>query len=193
MKRQELKRLTDQELLHLIREKDNKACGFLFLRLTKYFRRYLKPWTRDARVAKSLAIEVIAILIEMPKEPVLRSKLINFSITIGRNQWLLIQRKESRFENRPNWFFDEFQSIENVLEQTMISEKHKYVNNCLQQVSEKCRKLLSLFCQGFSPDEVCSEFDYSSKKVYQVKKSKCIERLRSIVISSPEYHELFES
>jgi hypothetical protein len=134
MKKHKLTSLTQQELLHLIREKDNDACGFLFSSLNKYFRAYLKPWTWDPNSAKSLSCLVLAILIEMPVEPVLKVKLLSYAIQIGRNQWSMIQKRDKRLENREAWFFDEIQAVEDIFEQTVIEEKHRCVNDALLKV-----------------------------------------------------------
>lgn len=193
MKRKNPSRLSDQELLRLVRAKDEDAVGFLFCLLNKHLCNYLRHRTGDDRYYANLIASItVTILIEQVSEPKLSCKLSTYAITIAHNQWTTMDRHIKRNEPKPDKFFDDFESIEDIYDEVECNDRRRFVNRSLQKLNEKCKPLLTLFCKGFEPDEVYPQLGYSSKKIYQVKKSECLGRLKAIIIGSSEYNELFE-
>jgi DNA-directed RNA polymerase specialized sigma24 family protein len=192
MKRKNLSRLPDQELLKLIRAKDEVAVGYLFCLLDRHMRNYLYHRIGDVRFyANLVASTTVTILIEQDSEPKLTSKLSTYAIEIAHKQWSNMERHIKRNEAKSEEFLDGFESTEDIYEQVESNDRRRFVNCNFQKLNKKCKLLLSKFCMDFKPKEVYAELGYSSKQIYQVKKSECIVRLRAIMIVSSEYHELF--
>jgi DNA-directed RNA polymerase specialized sigma24 family protein len=138
-----------------------------------------------------IASQTVTILIEKEEEPTLTCKLLTFAISIAKRQWGLVEQKK-REVLMPAGFFDDIQSTEDIYYEVEKSARRLLVNDCLQKLTDKCKRLLNLFCRDFKPEEACKEMGYASKSVYQVKKSECMDRLKKVIEDSPEYKELLD-
>jgi len=180
------------EMLRLVRAKNEWAAGYLFDKLDRYLRNNLRGKTPDyLNFSNLIASQTVTIIIEKVPEPALTCKLLTFAIAIAKRQWSLIEHKKSEVLI-PAGFFDDVESAEDIYAEVENSARRLFVNRCLQQLSEKCRRLLSFFSNDLKPEEAFLEMGYSSKKVYQVKKSECMDRLKLVIEQSPEYKELFD-
>ena len=183
--------LSDQELLRRIRLKDECACKYLLCTLNNLLRNYLRKKTRHAKeLAKDLSINVLSILIEKQEEPVLTTKLTTFAMAIALNQWKGMLKKKGEV-SMPEGLLDQLKSEEDIYIEVERSERLLLVNSCLLKLNDKCREMLRLFSLDLDAEEVSREMGYASKKIYQVKKSECLQRLKMIIEQQPEFHELF--
>lgn len=192
MKRKNLSRLPDQELLKLIRAKDEDAAEFLLSLLDKHLRKHLYHRTGDVRHNANLVASItVTILIEQVSEPKLTCKLSSYAIKIAHNQWTTMERHNKWNEPKPDKFFDNFESIENIYHEVECNDRRRFVNHSFQKLNEKCKSILGKFCMDLKPEEVYAELGYSTKQIYQVKKNECLNRLKAIITGSPEFHEHF--
>lgn len=183
---------TELEMLRLVRSKEEWAAGYLFNQLDKYLKIFLRGRTPDyLNYSNLIASQTVTIIIEKETEPPLTCKLLTFAISIARRQWSLVEHKKHEVL-MPDGFFDNAEAVEDVYNDVENSDRRHFVNRCLQLITEKCKRLLSFFCNDIKPEEAFQEMGYSSKKVYQVKKSECMDRLKHVIEQSPEYKELFD-
>jgi hypothetical protein len=182
---------SQSELLQLVRSKEEWAVGYLFYHLERYLKNRLRTRTADCRNYSNLvASRTVTIIIEKQEVPILTGKLLSFAIGIAEKQWSLIEQKKHEFLMASR-FFDDIASTEDIYQEVEDSERRLFVNRCLHRINEKCQKLLLLFCKDLTPEEAYQEMGYASKRVYQVKKSECVNRLKEEIEKSPEYAELF--
>jgi len=183
----------DIELLRKIRSRDNRAVGAFAENLQTSLRRYLRGQTPNYEDASnSLATSTITILLEQETEPVLHARLLTYCVAIAKRQWLN-QTKKKREVLPEQEYLNHVATVENIYDALEKSERKDLVNRSLRKLPEKCFKLLSLFSYDYKPDEAYTMMGYSSKSVYQVKKSECLERLKCVIMKAPEYRELFET
>lgn len=182
---------TELEMLRLVRSKEEWAVGYLFNQLDKFLKNYLRTRNPDyLNYSNLIASQTVTIIIEKETEPQLTCKLLTFAISIAKRQWSLVERKKHEVL-MPDGFFDTAEAIEDAYIEVENSDRRLFVNRCLQRITEKCKRLLSFYCNDIKPEEAFQEMGYSSKKVYQVKKSECMDRLKQVIEQSPEYKELF--
>ena len=182
--------LSEQEMLRSLRSKDGHISGWLVCQVECYMRHYLKHRTGDyLYLAKSIASEAVTIIIQKEKEPVLTCKLLTYAIGIARRRWSLIEQKKRECPIT-DMLFDEIETTDDIYEELEKSERRLLVNMCLERITKKCQELLGQFCNGFSSEEVYLKMSYSSKKVYQVKKSECLERLKMEIEHTKSFPEL---
>jgi len=179
-------------LLRLVRSKEEWAAGYLFNQLDKYLKNFLRRRTPDYQNYSNLiASQTVTIIIEKEAEPTLTCKLLTFAISIAKRQWSLVEQKKHEVL-MPEGFFDDIAAAEDLYLEVEKSDRMLFVNRCLQRITEKCKRLLSFYCNDVLPEEAYREMGYSSKTVYQVKKSECMDRLKQVIEQSPEYKELFD-
>jgi len=164
--------------------------GQLMDQVERYMQHYLRHRTGDYRFhANKVASEAVIIIIEKETEPVLTCKLLTYAIEIARRRWSLIEQKKREFPITDK-LANEIETADDIYEELEKSERRLLVNMCLKRITEKCQELLGQFCKGFSSEEAYLEMKYSSKKVYQVKKSECLERLRMEIEQAKSFPEL---
>jgi hypothetical protein len=181
----------DAELLHLIRSKDEQASAFFMNKLIPPLKKYLKSirqYSRDKDI--ELSSRVLTAIILMKDEPVLTSSLLTFGISIAKNQ-LGSESQKIQDVNKPAQFFDELPSDYDIYEVIEKIERKILVNKSLNMISDKCRRILQHFCKEIRTHIAAEEMGFSSAKVYLVKKSECLKKLKEIMMEAPEFPELF--
>jgi hypothetical protein len=193
MKWKRLSKYSDQDLLRLVRSKDEDTIVYLMCHLEKYLRKFLRQRTGDyISLANLIASITVTIIIERPSEPKLSCKLVSYATTIAKNQWTTMEKHDKFCEQKPESYFTGLASVENIYKEIETNDRQRLVNNGLQKLNDKCKFLLILFGSGFDTEEAVNELGYSSKAIYQVKKSECLKRLKSIIMKAPEFLELFD-
>jgi len=181
----------DQDLLHKLRNGDNEASAKLLYSLKKQALRFLKKYEpQHLYWADDLASITLSIILEAKTEPVLTAKVSTYLYSIAKNQWSSLLPHLQRL--CPNQrLLDELTVVDTAYDIIESDERKKLVNRSMSMLTEKCRKLLHAFSIGMKCKEASAEMGYQSEKVYQVKKSECLQKLKTIILESPEGIELF--
>ena len=69
----------------------------------------------------------------------------------------------------------------NFLKNLMGKEELEQLKQLLSQLGERCRKLLLLSGQGFSPSEIAKEMGFKTAKSASSQRYKCLEKLKGII------------
>ena len=119
---------------------------------------------------------------------------VNTSITqylfaVCKYTWIKNIKKNP--QKRGTFSLDEALIYEDIVEETLeADEKLAFMNEKIQLLSDDCIKVLTLFFEGFSMDEIAEKMGYGTKAYARKRKYKCKERLIAYMKSDPRYQEL---
>lgn len=193
MKPQNRLNYCDTDLIRLIRMREDAACSLLINKLVPPLKRYLKSQgNRTKGKAVELACRVVVILILMKDEPVITASLLTYCIKIAKNQ-LSNESQKMQDISKPPFYFEGLQGDDDIYETIEKMERKLLVNRCLSYISEKCQLILKSFCDEIRAEQAAKGMGYRSERVYQVKKSECLKRLKKTIMGCPEFPELFSN
>ena len=141
--------------------------------------------------AKDVFQDAVIVLYEKAQRPdfQLTSKFSTLFYGVCRNLWMSRQQKKSASEvtipDHAKYIPDE--SIEVDLLQV---ERGKLFYRALRQLGEDCQKLLQLFFQKQSMDEIAQQMGFASEGYARRRKSQCKDRLVELVKNDAEFPEL---
>jgi len=124
------------------------------------------------------------------KKVVLKSKISTYIYSIARNQWLKHLR-----DSKKTYEFDqndliELKSEENVFEDLVYTEEQLMIAKLITSAGEKCKQLLQLYYfEKLKMRNIAAKLKYASEQVAKNQKSKCMKKLKAIVLSSKFYKE----
>lgn len=185
--------IRDQNDLQLLRARDKSTTVRIIYELQKRLTPYLKRFGRKY-ICQSydLAVVTVCIAIEKDKEPDLTCELMSFLFKIAKNQWTKI--KPQIDELCLNDCFLEVLSVEaDVYDNIEKNERKLMVNSCLCRLDKRCQKILRTFIETSCSKAASSELRYKSESVYLVKKNECFKKLKSKIIRTRLYKELFDA
>lgn len=118
------------------------------------------------------------------------SKLSTYLFSISKNTWYKKLRKNGRISNLEDNEHQQISSEENIQRQIEYTEQQKLIGKLLHKVGQECGKLLKLFYfEKMRMVKIASAMDYSSEQVAKNQKSKCMKKLRVVVLSSDNIQE----
>ncbi|MDO8365948.1 MAG: sigma-70 family RNA polymerase sigma factor [Saprospiraceae bacterium] len=141
--------------------------------------------------AKDIFQDAVIVIYEMAKKPgfQLTSKFSTLFYGIGRNLWMSRRQKRSNSEvtilDHAKYIPDESQNID-LLE----VERGKLFYKTLRLLGEDCQKLLQLFFQKQSMDEIAQEMGFASEGYARRRKSQCKDRLVELIKKDAVFPEL---
>ena len=141
--------------------------------------------------AKDVFQDAIIVIYEKAKQPdfQLTSKFSTFLYSVCQNIWRSRQQKKSSAEltipEHAKYIADEsFQA------DFLQVERGKLFYKALRQLGADCQKLLELFFQKRSMDEIAQAMNFASEGYARVRKSQCKDRLVDIIKNDPAFQEL---
>jgi RNA polymerase sigma factor (sigma-70 family) len=141
--------------------------------------------------AKDLFQEATILIYEKAQQPgfQLTSQFSTFFIGISRNLWMSKRQKKSASEVT---IPEEAKYIPdgNPDADLLHSERGKLFYKALRQLGEDCQKVLELFFQKYSMEEIAQKMGFGSADYAKRRKGQCKDRLVENITNMPEYHEL---
>ena len=108
----------------------------------------------------------------------------SYIIRICKSLWIKECKRMQMHVMKEN--LDEYQNMESGPDH----EKLKLLRSCHNKLSADCQKILRLYYDGYSEDEICTLLGYSDRRVVSNKKYYCKERLHNMIINDPKFEEL---
>lgn len=168
--------MKDQEVLDKLRKGDETALDYLY---HKYYRMMVNIITKNNGTedeAKDVYQDALINFWQKARKPefVLTSKISTYIYSVCYNLWLKeLERKgrhtteESNAKELPD--YDE-------------KEKIKLVENCLNELGETCKKILTLYYfDDMSMEDIANELGFANADTAKTKKYKCKNELEKIV------------
>jgi len=108
---------------------------------------------------------------------------------VCRNLWMSRQQKRSASEvtipDHAKYIPDDSPDVD-----LLQADRGKLFYKVLRQLGDDCQKLLQLFFQKLSMDEIAQQMGFASEGYARRRKSQCKDRLVELIKSAPEFVEL---
>lgn len=178
--------MTDQDLIHLVRESDPGGLSIVYEKYRKEFLGWIRKFSRcsddQARDYYQAAILILYENVMSNRLDQLQSSLKTYLFAIGKNLVLQDHRKTQRREALgASWLLD--QHILSSHEDLANEEADlALISRCFSRIGDPCHKLLDLFYfRQQSMEEIAAELGYKNTDSAKNQKYKCMERLRKLV------------
>lgn len=148
--------------------------------------RFILSNNGDADDARTILCDSIVNFIKncYKDEFAIRTNVENYFFGVTKNLWYrtIRQRKSTtELEKVP-----EKPEIDNPELLLIEFERRKNLELILQEIDEKCRKVLTLWAKDMKMQAIADVLEYSSAEVVRKKKHFCLKRLIEIVNAHPE-------
>ena len=118
------------------------------------------------------------------------SKLSTYLFSISKNIWYKKLRKKGRMSNLEDNEHQQIPSGEDIHSQIEYSEQQILIGKLLHKVGQECGKVLKLFYfEKMRMVKIAAKMDYSSEQVAKNQKSKCMKKLRVVILSNDNIQE----
>ncbi len=182
-----MQQYTDDAIIALLKSSKpgdrSKALEYLYEKNYPGIARFILSNSGNEADAKDIFQDGLIVFYEKVLHPkfVKTSTLKNFLFGICRNLWLKRLRKASSKREESTDEIKESLLVEDTSELELMREQDELVANLLQQLDEKCRKVLILFYfERKSMRDIADLLGMANDRVAKNKKSRCMDKLREI-------------
>jgi RNA polymerase sigma factor (sigma-70 family) len=113
-----------------------------------------------------------------------KSKLSTYLFSIAKWYWVSYRRKHRKFEEL------EYPAVENEVDpfedRLQPEELKKLLDLAIQELGERCQKLLGYYKLDYSMQEIKEYLGFSSPAMARKEAYRCRERLRKVFLSNPD-------
>ncbi len=169
--------MSDDEVIERIKKGDERALDFLYKKNYKMMTNMIIKNNGTEEEAKDVYQDALIVVWQkvMSPEFVLSSKLSTYLYSICQNLW----RKELERKGRHTGE-DEIKST--VINDTDKRERIEVVNQCINNMGETCRLLLSYYYfDEMSMAEIAVKMGFSNSDTAKTKKYKCKQELDKMI------------
>jgi len=185
-------RLSDGEIVQLIREKDPEGLTALYEAFRSEFVHWTMKFTRcdenDALDYYQATVIIVYDNIHAGKIKELKSSLKTYVFSIGKNLAWQNKRQKARGQKMSAEYYLELH-MNTDDEHTQAAEENnlELVSDCFNQLGDPCHSLLNLFYyHKNSMEEIALKLNYKNSETAKNQKYKCMERLRKLVEAKQE-------
>lgn len=170
---------------------DRAAITRMYATLFPYIRKLIRDYGGTEDDAKDVFQDAVIVLYEKAQDPgfQLTSKFSTLFYGICRNIWRSRMQKKSSSEltipEDAKYISDDSAEVD-----LLQVGRNKLFYRALRQLGEDCQKLLQLFFQKQSMEEIAQAMGFASEGYARVRKSQCKERLVVLIKNDPEFREL---
>lgn len=163
----------------------------MYVTLFPAIRRLVQDYGGSEDDAKDVFQDAVIVVYEKARRPdfQLTSKFSTFFYGVCRNLWMSRRQKKSAAEltipDTAKYIPDD--SSEPDL---LHVERGNLFYKALRQLGADCQKILELFFQKRSMDEIAQAMGFAGEGYARVRKSQCKDRLVDLVKNDPAYREL---
>ena len=168
--------MSDDKIIQAIKKGDESALDVLY---KKHFRMMAKLVMRNNGTeddAKDIFQDALIIFWQKVSsgDLVLTSKISTYLYSVCQNLWRKELVRKARESN------EEVERVDEVdLDQ---SEKIKIIRNCVNQMGDACKQILTLYYfDGLTMNEIAERLDFANSNTAKTKKYKCKQRLDRLV------------
>lgn len=186
--------MKDVQILKMILEEDltRNECGLKIIYVNNYYmvENFVLCNGGSKDDAKDLFQDVVIAFYNNVKsnKVILKSKISTYIYSIARNQWLKHIRDNKKvtklsFENTEN-----MSDTNDVFKAMVYSEEQVMIARLLNSTGQKCKQLLQMFYfEKMKMKKIALELGYASEQVAKNQKSKCMKKIKAIVLGSDFY------
>ena len=170
--------MKDPEIIQRIQNRDESAIDYLYSKYFKMMARMIIRNSGSEEEAKDIYQDSLIVFWEkvIKDELTLTSKISTYLYSICQNLWRKELVRKRRLSNE-----EKDSPVEPVHDQ---NERIQIIRNCVNEMSETCRKVLSLYYfDKFSMKDIATELNFASPDTAKTKKYKCKKQLDALVKS----------
>jgi RNA polymerase sigma factor (sigma-70 family) len=179
--------MTDGEVLEKIRSGDEKALHFLY---KKYYRMMVNMVIKNSGTedeAKDIFQDSLVVFWQkaVSKELILTSKISTYLYSICQNLWRKELERKSRLshEEKDRAEFPDDDRKERI----------KLVSDCLEELGENCRKILTYYYfDDLSMQDIAERMGFANADTAKTKKYKCKKELDQIIKAKYASHDFLD-
>ena len=167
---------------------------YLYRRYYRMIEQLILKNNGSAEAAADIFQDGLVVFYRKVREPNFRmtSAMGTFLYAICRNLWLMQLRKRKRETALTEVHEDTVAIGDDVFDYLQDTERSQWVADALGQLKEDCRQVLVYFYfDRLKMSEIMERMGYQSEQVAKNKKSRCMKRLRELVLAKPEAKELY--
>ena len=179
------------DFITAIKKGDRVVLSRMYTTIFPAVRKLVCDYGGSEEDAKDVFQDATIVIYEKAQKPdfQLTSQFSTFFIGISRNLWMSRRQKKSASEvtipEDAKYMAEDSPDIDKIQ-----VERGKVFYRALRQLGDDCQKLLELFFQKNSMEDIAQEMGYASEGYARRRKSQCKDRLLELVKNAPEYAEL---
>lgn len=184
---------TDEELIQALRQGGGtrqKAWEYMYKSWTGVWERVVCDLGGNPDEANEAFHEVAMTFEKVLRKPEFQLKtaaLKTYLVTCVKNRWLRKRRKQTREPSNPTREELEIRDVVDDLErQLMKDDLRQSVDHLLNTLGERCRRVLRMFSQGFSMEEIAAAEDWKDAGKAKKEKYECQEKLKNYLRDNPD-------
>jgi RNA polymerase sigma factor (sigma-70 family) len=181
----------DLHLLHSVRTGDTAGLERLYHELFPMIRQLVAQQHGSVDDARDVFQDAILVVYEKTKNPAfqLTSRFSTWFYGICQNLW----RNRIRNSASGHVTIDEAATYmqEAMTESELLqAERGRVLNRAMQKLGDDCRRLLQLYFEKITMEQIAVEMGYASDNYARRRKFQCKERLEEFIKADPAYREL---
>ncbi|MEI6410559.1 MAG: sigma-70 family RNA polymerase sigma factor [Bacteroidota bacterium] len=183
--------MEDTNYLPAILSGDRTALNQMYVKLFPMIRRLILNLGGTEDDAKDIFQDAVIVIYEKAQKPdfKLTSKFSTFLHSVCNNIWLSRQQKKSSQEvtipEQAKYIRDESAEVD-----LLQTERGKLFYRSLRQLGDDCQKVLVLFFQKMSMEDIAVEMGYAGEGYARRRKSQCKDRLVELIKNDAAFTEL---
>ncbi len=170
--------------------KDDQALNELYRHVLPVITAYVKKnsgTTEDAEDVFQDAVLTLFRQIKLKRYSEEGSGVGGFLFTVSKNLWYNKLKRSNRITLTDSQSFDD-QEQNTILDQIIVEEKLKTINQLLNDIGEQCKKILSLaIYEKKSMKEIAAEMDFKSEDVAKSIHYRCKKKLGKLARENKVY------
>ncbi len=171
----------------------NQKINDLYIKYFHLVKSYILNNSGDLEDAKDVFQEVALVFFKLASKEDHSSveNIKNYLMGITRNIWLKNLKKKGRIEEVHVESWDAVDTKSEPADDTLFeNSKINLIVKKVEEISDECRRIIeSAFYLKLSALQISEQMGYSEKFV-KLKKFRCLQFLKKLVFSSPEYRRL---
>jgi len=185
--------MTDQQIIATIKDSSIKSCEIALNCVYESYYKMIQTFvtqnsgTKDD--AKDVFQETVISLYNNVKNGKYSpdSKLSTYLFSISKKNWFNKLRKSGRISSLEDNENHHIQSDEDIQRKIEYTEQQMLIGKLLHKIGQECGTLLKLFYfEKMRMVKIAATMNYSSEQIAKNQKSKCMKKLRLVVLSSHE-------
>ncbi|NNE25903.1 MAG: sigma-70 family RNA polymerase sigma factor [Saprospiraceae bacterium] len=135
----------------------------------------------DAEKANDVFVKAIMGFIKQCYRPLfeLKSDVKAYVFVVARNEWIKMHR-QSQKELSTDQFYEGDGEL-SVEDKWMDEELKDKIRKCVEQLDERCRKVMTMWASSIRMREIALQMGYKSEGMARKKKHECLQKLKSFI------------
>lgn len=133
--------------------------------------------------------EAVIILVDKVKTGSFRgeSSIKTFLTAVAKNTWLMEMRTRNRRSVREIKYMTSAETVVEISDRISSRPTNESLNTVFSEIGETCKGILmGVYYKNKSMRELLNEFNYENEQVLRNKKSKCMKKLKDLLLTNKE-------